>query len=614
MKGENEMQTIVIPSDVHEIADDAFANCGGQDGLYIREGADIDCLPGHVAWDCVKVPQSQSNDFFEDEETWDVVTNGFFSGTEVRQPEFTLKRRDNECVRWLELRPREFQYICSLAFDMPREECEEVGGRWLFTHSPRSGDLLLQLASAFMEGNEVEQDFPMALRCCEQACWCAVGDGIPFTPGESFPGIEIGEVDQLPDPEIYGEWIDLFKRTTRLKDDVLTHFQRLDIGMFERRGTGDDIMYFIPAHAFEGREDLRDVLLPDELYDKHVRIGRETFARCTNLRSISVAGMSDSFVLSRHANSFEGCDSLSDRMQYSADGSKLLFCLNAPAQCTICGHVREIADYAFVHSRALIDFSWGYWYDDFDKGGEVRKIEYRAFEGCTSLERVFTGGREISLRTRAFAACRHLGLYRFGFVDVQGEDDVPPSFLDVSGVDVFEGCEMLLAVEPENGRDKGFLAVSDYGFLGGKFSGCRELRTLPPIISTGIPVRTFASCESLAEIRCVVARPDAIKAVLSGKRPAANSDVDDYIVSAEAFAHCRSLERFRFCRLRVSFRGSVADVDLIDDNPRSVLFQHEAFLDCGRLSRGGSSFANALQGSDPSAFSGCPEFDGFVDE
>ena len=55
------MQTIVIPSDVNEIADDAFANCGCQDRLYIREGADIDCLPGHVAWDCAHLSRAGSS-------------------------------------------------------------------------------------------------------------------------------------------------------------------------------------------------------------------------------------------------------------------------------------------------------------------------------------------------------------------------------------------------------------------------------------------------------------------------------------------------------------------------------------------------------------------------
>ena len=79
-----------------------------------------------------------------------------------------------------------FQYICSQAFDMPKEECEEVEGRWLFTRSLKSGNLLLQLAAAFMNGAKVEQDLPMALKCCEHACWCAIGDEIPFASGETF--------------------------------------------------------------------------------------------------------------------------------------------------------------------------------------------------------------------------------------------------------------------------------------------------------------------------------------------------------------------------------------------------------------------------------------------
>ena len=605
------MQTIVIPSDVNEIADDAFANCGCQDGLYIREGADIDCLPGHVAWDCVKVPQSQKNDFFEDEETWDAITNGFFSGIEVRQPEFTFKKRGSEDIRWLELKPREFQYICSLAFDMPREECEEAGGRWLFTRSLRSGDLLLRLASAFMEGQEVGQDFQMALRCCEQACWCAIGDRIPFAPGESFAGIEIGDVDQRLDPEIYGEWIDLFKRATRLKDDVLTHFQRLDIGMFERRGTGDDIMYFIPAHAFDGREDLRDVLLPDELCDKHVRIGREAFAHCSNLRSISVAGMSGSFVLSRHENSFDGCDSLSDRIQYSADGTKALFCLNVPEGCVICDHVHVIADYAFIHSKRLGDFRWSCHGDDAGKVYSPRKIGLRSFEGCNTLCSVVTEGYEISLGARAFACCRMLCEYRFGSdPDVVSDSPVPLSFLDVSAPGVFEDCERMMHVFPQ---DRGFLVVRE-GPTGEQFAHCRELRDVPPIITKRMPPLMFESCSSLSEVKCVDADFETIKTVLSKKRPNSNLTEGSFRICTRAFAECRSLEQFKFCWLKVSFGGSDVDVDLVDEDPRPALFEHEAFLDCAHLSRVGSSFANALQGSDSSAFSGCPEFDGFVED
>ena len=292
--GKNQAGTVVVPTGVDEIAEDAFANCGRVERLYVREGAEIDSLPGGVFWDCVKIPPSQKNDFFESEEPWGAITNGFFSGKEVQQAEFTFKKCDNEHVRWMELKPREFQYICSLAFEMPKTECDEVGGRWLFTRSPKSGNLLLQLASALMTGTEVEQDFQMALRCCEQACWCAIGDGIPFDPGETFQGVEIGEVDQCSDLEIYGEFFEMHERANRLKTEVLTHFQRLDLRMFERIGEGSAVRYYrIPDHAFEGRDDLRDVLLPDELRDKRVRIGRRAFAECPNLRSISVQDVTD---------------------------------------------------------------------------------------------------------------------------------------------------------------------------------------------------------------------------------------------------------------------------------------------------------------------------------
>lgn len=617
--------TVVIPAGVDEISDDAFANCRGQERLYIKEGANIGLLPGRTIWDCVKVPQSQRDDFFESNEPWGVITNGFFSGTEVQQSEFTFKKCDDECVHWMELKPREFQYICSLAFELPIEECEEVGGRWLFTRSPKSGNLLLQLASAFMEGTEVEQDFSMALRCCEQACWCAIGDRMPFVAGEAFPGVEIDEVDQSLDPEIE-EWIDLFERANRLKGEVLTHFQRLDMRMLEMVGEVNDVRHYrIPDNAFDGRDDLRDVLLPDELRDKHVRIGRGAFAHCQNLRSITVVGMTDGFALARHVNSFEGCASLSDRIHYSADGRKVLFCLNAPEECVICDHVRSIADFAFIHSRRLRDFRWGRRDEGVDvcveqEGDwipppywtEPRKIGKRAFEGCSELCMVCTKGHEISLGVRAFADCRMLCEFMFGDDDHDGDDDVHVSFLDVSAQGVFEECEMMLHVRPFV-RDRGFLVIHE-GSLGAQFAHCRGLIDTPPIIATCIPPLMFESCDTLSEVKCVGAQPDLIKAVVSGKRPAADLTEKSFCISTRAFACCQSLERFKFCRLRVRFRrGSDTVVDFIDDNPKQVMFEHEAFLACGRLSRRETSFAGALEGSDLTAFSRCPEFDGFVE-
>ena len=616
-------KTVVIPAGVDEIVEDAIPDCGRVDKLYLKEGAAIDWLPGHANWDCVKLPQSQRDDFFGSKEPWMVVTNGFFSGTDVQQPEFTFKKCDDECVRWMELRPREFQYVCSLAFELPREECDEVVGRWLFTRSPKSGELLLKLASAFMKGTEVEQDIPMALRCCEQACWCATGIGIPFAPGETFNGVEVYAVDQSLDPE----WGDLFNRAKKLKEEVLTYFQRLDLRMFKKVLEGNTIRYyFIPDHAFEGRDDLRDVLLPDELCDKHIRIGQFAFARCPNLRSITVAGISEGFVLSRQMNSFEGCDSLSDRIQYSADGEKVLFCLNTPEECIVCDHVRTIADFAFIYSRRLRNFRWG----RDDAGAEVcveqedviipierfweepRKIGVRAFEGCIELVGVRIKGLDISLDARAFADCRMLCECMFGDYSCYGTCDVQVAFLDISAQGVFEGCERMLHVMPFV-RDLGFLVIHECS-LGTQFAHCRALIDTPPIIATSIPPQMFESCDTLSEVKCVGARPDLVKAVVSGKRPVVGLSEGRFCISTRAFASCQSLELFKFCRLRVSFcRGYGAVVDLIDDTPKQVMFEHEAFLDCGRLSRRETSFAGALEGSDLTAFSGCPEFDGFVE-
>ena len=73
-------KTVVIPAGVGEIVEDAIPDSGRVDKLYLKEGAAIDWLPGHTIWDCVKLPQSQRDDFFGSEEPWKFITNGFFSG------------------------------------------------------------------------------------------------------------------------------------------------------------------------------------------------------------------------------------------------------------------------------------------------------------------------------------------------------------------------------------------------------------------------------------------------------------------------------------------------------------------------------------------------------
>lgn len=602
-------ETLVIPAGVDVVSEDAFDGREGLDKLYIREGADIDYLTRHVNWDCVKVPNSQSNDFFEFIEMWDCISNGFFSGDKVKQPEFTFKNRQAKNVRWMELRPREFQYVCSLAFDMPIEECEAVGGRWLFTHSLKSGNLLLRLASAFLEGRDVKQDFSMALRCCEQAIWCAVGDIIPFESGEIFAGIEIDSVNQFPsdsneESDDNEENISLLNRANRIKEEVLSHFQRLDIRDFERIGDdGNDEYYRLSDYSYENRNDLIDVLLPEELKNKRLHIGQLAFAQCRNLRTISVLGVSDGFSLSRCVNSFEGCYSLSDRIQYSLDGEKIFFCLNAPEETVICNHINSIGDFAFMYSSRLRDFNWEYYYEEGGDIAESRTIGTRAFDGCEALSTVCTGGRNITLGAMAFADCRMLCEYFTG-TEVEGT-----KFLDITAEGVFEGCENMHRIV-----DHDVYLIVRGDSLGAQFARCKELCDSPPIITTHIPQFMFEGCEELRMVECVNVNPEIIKAVSLGKRPSNALTNGHFVIDTRAFANCRSFRRFKFCRLRVSlWRETEVEIRKVDDQQNQVLFGHEAFWGCEHLNRHESSFSSAMPGSDSTAFRGCPQFDGFID-
>ena len=618
---ENAPQTVVVPAFVDEIADDAFADCRGMKRLYVKEGVDSNerypGLPGSVCLNCVKVPQSQLVDFFVYKPEykwcggrWNSVSNGFFSGTVIHDSEWFFKKSHGGQVRWLELRPREFQYICSLAFDLPRAECDEVGGRWLFTQSLESGNLLLQLASAFMDGTEVEQDFPMALRCCEQACWCATGNWIPFVPGDAFSGIEVVGARQYEDaPEgTNPAMVDLYERANELKEEVLTHFQRLEIEMFEERGWET---YCIPDLAFDGREDLRDVLLPDELCNRPVSVGRYSFARCPNLRSITVAGMTDGFSISRVETSFLGCNSLSDRMQYSPDGSKLLFCLNAPEVCNVCGHVRQIGTYAFHHSTRMRYFIWDSVYCVDDE--TYRHFCECAFDGCCNLLRVSAEGREVEIRRDAFNRCRSLQEFEFGSCSSL------ISRLILHGGGFRDSSLQRIGTIDQVGL--GYIILAGMGV----FRGCSRLREIPPIATTFIRPVIFEGCSSLNEVRCIVTNGDAeddiVTWIKNGRRPNAEPNMGMPLrIGIRAFNNCGSLRRFKCYRVRISLCAieeeenySIADVDLIESPPREVRFDRNAFMNCGRLSRAESSFARAAEGSDPTAFVGCPEFEGFVD-
>ena len=646
---ENARGTVVVPAFVDEIAEDAFADCGGLERLYIKEKAYC-CIGEHVRLNCAKVPQSIPESVLDDEEDWRVIKNGFFSGYEVHQSEYLFKESHCGRVRWLELRPREFQYICSLAFGLPREECDEVRGRWLFTRNIESGNLLLRLASAFMEGSEVEQDLPMALRCCEHACWCAVGDEIPVAPGDVFPGVEVVRVDQLSAVRsVEGILVnddvlalqELYERANRQRETVLTRFQRIEIGMFEIRDSPEETLYIVPDLAFEGREDLRDVLLPDELFDQHVVVGHCSFAGCTSLRSITVAGMAEEFRIARGETSFLGCDHLSDRIQYSMSGSTLTLCLNAPKEFTVCSHVKMIAPSAFQWSQRLRYFVWDMY--EGEEGEEafvycpsIRIVGHSAFEGCRNLLHVCVKGCEIAIGAMAFRDCRLLNEFKFGARS--SRLDMP--LLNVSFEEAFAECVSLHRITTIG--ERGCLMVEEYrdvsldymdrnNYLSGwgadsqarvgrwQFRSCRVLREIPPIVAMYIPAGMFEDCEWLEHVRCIVAKALVISLLQTKLRPS-HLELDDvFRIAASAFAHCRNLEWFKFYRMRAAIIGTdeksaaIRVVELMEEPPMRVEFEQDAFLDCWRLSRVESSFASAAHSSHPSAFSGCPEFDGFVE-
>ena len=94
---------------------------------------------------------------------------------------------------------------------------------------------------------------------------------------------------------------------------------------------------------------------------------------------------------------------------------------------------------------------------------------------------------------------------------------------------------------------------------------------------------------------------------------------DDFRIEDSAFAHCCNLAWVKFFRMQVALIGTDAktaaihEVELIQGPPRQVEFGRDAFLDCRSLSRDESSFASAARSSHSSAFTGCPEFGGFVE-
>lgn len=276
----------------------------------------------------------------------------------------------------------------------------------------------------------------------------------------------------------------------------------------------------IEAYAFDGLQNLKEVIIPDGI----THIGDCAFRGCTSLESITVPES----VVKIGSGVFDGCTSLrnitlpfiSASSDSETDGSlSYLFGANIPeslTDVTLTG-TKTVADYAFkgctkIQSITLSD--------------TVTEIGNEAFYGCTSLSEVNLGSNLTSIGSSAFRGCSSLksislpdtvesiSKYAFAYCSKLTEITLPASLGEIA-CGCFENCAALSSVSiPDSVTTVGEYAFNNCDALtrvkignavstiaNYAFYDCSNLVsiTLPECLES-IGNNSFQFCNKLAEV------------------------------------------------------------------------------------------------------------------
>lgn len=198
--------------------------------------------------------------------------------------------------------------------------------------------------------------------------------------------------------------------------------------------------------VFQGNTALKSIVLPETLQ----RIDVDAFRDCTSLQSVTFSSAPELQIIDD--NAFDGCTALT--------------VVEGTATC------EKIGSRAFKNCTLLEEINLS----------AVNEIGYSAFEGCTSLKKVFTEYRESVLDEEESEAEKTQGCNRQREIVNTG-----------IGTKAFYGCTSLTAA---------YFPANSLGFIGeSAFEGCTGLQKLY-LPNTVIIIRknAFKDCNSLTTV------------------------------------------------------------------------------------------------------------------
>jgi len=559
-----DVHNLIVPSGVVKIVDGAFDDLcfsepDGECNVFIKEGA------GQLSWvnekstrkygslklpgrlDSMRYPDADNLFVADDAEGLNILHR---LGCDTES--YRLKFRRSEC-RMMPLNREQFAFVCSKAFDMDLSECDAVTGVWLFSRTRESGRLLKCLAEELLRGGSIEQDWGLALWCCEQAIWCLDSGvlGCPDLLGRDFlsqSGFRlIGELPlQLREAQV-------------LREEIRSRFTVL--------GGGD-----LPD-TYRNRQDLVAVIMPGAC-----ELGAGAFANCRNLKYV----YSDSGLII-HPTTFEGCSALVSRPYYSLDCGRLWMWPNVPRTCNLGWNVSSAG--GFCGSLELTEFGWAVdgdrWENDAD-GSFGYVVSDEAFSGCQNLQsvRLLAGNvfyrQPIAIGERAFHGCNQL-VSCFRAADPGGAD--------------------------------GFISVRR-----GSFCGCSSLRQVPIIhmdranhsedAALIVPESAFEGCEALESVRLF--EGGIVYGDFLDRLDNALYDPMDHVwsVRERAFNGCSNLRTVLMVRVEKNLGGD-GDFRVVPGDIRRMNLGSRAFGDCQCLRQEGLATLSVSEFSSEDAFDGC---------
>ena len=306
-------------------------------------------------------------------------------------------------------------------------------------------------------------------------------------------------------------------------------------------------------NAFYGCTELKNVVFGAD--SKLKTVGQNAFADCIKLSSVTLPNNVETV----GAYAFKGCialetaslgEALKHLNGYTFDGCTLLSSVTLPSTLDI------IYEYAFRGCTSLTEISipdsvdtiGGYAFNgctllknvNFGNSSTLKSIGEKAFENCVALTDFNFVGTLVSIDQYAFSGCTSLSSITI------------PKNLSSIGASAFYLCTGLSEVTFKNGV--GYIGNA-------AFSGCSGIKTLVlPDSIRGIGDSAFLNCTGLTDVILPANLATISYSLFSGctNLKSISIPVAAETVESEAFKDCKALESVTFIGSRVSKIGEKA--------------------------------------------------------